>query len=67
MINKISFLIFLSLVFNNISTFTIMPVLFLFIFVLLILKISTRANMKEFEQSLDNIGSVDILERSNSR
>tara|TARA_B100001123_G_C15277577_1_gene1012788 strand:+ start:816 stop:1703 length:888 start_codon:yes stop_codon:yes gene_type:complete len=60
-------LIYLFLVFNNISTFTIMPVLFLFIFVLLILKISTRANMKEFEQSLDNIGSVDILEHSNNR
>ena len=60
-------LAYLFLISNNISTFTLIPILFLFIFVLIILKISMRANMKEFDQSLDNIDNIDILESSNSR
>jgi len=35
-------------------------------FFFVILKISMRANMEEFNQSLENIGSIDILDSSNS-
>ena len=55
------FLIYLFLIFSNISILTLVPILFLLIFVFTILKISMRADMAGFEKSLDNIGSVDIL------
>ena len=55
------FLIYLFLIFSNISILTLVPILFLLIFVFTILKISTRADMAGFEKSLDNIDSVDIL------
>ena len=61
------FLVYFLLIYENISTVTIIPVLFLLVFVLAVLKISTRSNMKEFNSSLDNIGSVDILRSSDSR
>ena len=61
------FLVYLLLIFNNISMFTLVPILFLLIFVLTILKISMRSNMKEFDKSLDNIGSIDVLSDPNSR
>jgi len=49
------------LIFENISIFTLVPILFLIIFVLIILKISMRTNMEEFDKSLENIRSIDIL------
>tara|TARA_Y100000590_G_scaffold412337_1_gene507223 strand:+ start:474 stop:1343 length:870 start_codon:yes stop_codon:yes gene_type:complete len=55
------FLAYLFLIFNNISILTIFPILFLLVFIFIILKISRRANMAEFEKSLDNVGSVDTL------
>ena len=55
------FLIYLFLIFSNISILTLVPILFLLIFVFTILKISMRADMAGFEKSLDNIGSIDIL------
>ena len=55
------FLIYLFLIFSNISILTLVPILFLLIFVFTILKISMRADMAGFDKSLDNIGSVDIL------
>ena len=61
------FLVYFLLIYENISTVTIIPVLILLVFVLAVLKISTRSNMKEFNSSLDNIGSVDILRSSDSR
>ena len=60
------FLIYLFLIYENISFLTMFPIFCLLVFVLLILKISTRSNMEEFNQSLENIGSIDILD-SNSR
>ena len=60
-------LIYLFLIFNNISALTLIPVLFLILFTFTILKISTRSNMKEFSSSLENIGSVDILRNSDNR
>ena len=55
------FLIYLFLIFSNISILTLVPILLLLIFVFTILKISMRADMAGVEKSLDNIGSVDIL------
>ena len=63
----ILFLVYLLLIFKNISVLTITPILFLLVFVLTILKISTRSNMEGLNKSLDNIGSIDILKGSDSR
>ena len=54
-------LAYFFLIFNNISILTLIPILFLIVFVLTILKISMRANMEGLDKSLDNIGSIDIL------
>ena len=63
----IFFLVYLFLIYKNISILTIFPIFCLIAFVFIILKISTRANMYEFNKSLENIGSVDILDNFNSR
>ena len=60
-------IVYLFFIFNNISILTVFPLFCLLVFVLAVLKISMRANMKEFNQSLENIGSIDILEGSSSR
>ena len=60
------FLIYLFLIYGNISLLTIFPIFCLLVFVFLISKISMRSNMEEFSKSLENIGSIDILD-SNSR
>jgi len=62
----IFFLVYLFLIFNNISILNLVPIFFLIIFVFTILKISTRSSIKALDKSLDNIGSVDILGNSNS-
>ena len=61
------FLVYLFLIFNNISILALVPILFLLVFVLTILKISMRTNIEGLDKSLDNIGSVDILRSSDSR
>jgi len=61
------FLAYLLLIFNNISILSLIPILFLLVFVFTILKVSMRSNMEEFNNSLDNIGNIDILGDSNSR
>ncbi len=63
----IFFLVYSFLIYNNIYFLTVLPAFFLLVFVFVILKISMRANMEEFNQSLENIGSIDILDSSNSR
>ena len=60
------FLVYLFLIFNNISILTLVPMLFLLLFVFTIFKISMRANMEGLNKSLDNIDSIDILRSSNS-
>ena len=60
-------LVYLLLIFNNISVITLFPILLLLVFLFIILKITTRADMNGFNKSLDNIGSVDVLGSSNSR
>jgi len=61
------FLVYLFLIFNNISLLTLFPIFFLLIFVLAILKISMRSDIKKLNNSLENISSIDILGHSNSR
>ena len=61
------FLFYLFLIYNNISILSAFPIFCLLAFVLIILKISRRSNMQEFNQSLENIGSIDILDNSSSR
>ena len=60
------FLIYLFLIYENISFLTMFPLFCLLVFVLFISKISMRSNMEEFNQSLENVGNIDILD-SNSR
>ena len=60
-------IVYLFFIFKNISILTVFPLLFLLVFVFTILKISMRANMEEFNKSLENIGSIDVLDGSNSR
>ena len=61
------FLVYFFLIFNNISILTFVPILFLLVFILIILKVSMRSNLKGLEKSLDNIGSIDILRSSDNR
>ena len=65
--STIFLLIYLFFIFNNISTFTLLPILFLILFIFYISKLSMRANMKEFDECLENIGSIDVLDNFNSR
>jgi len=65
--STILFILYSLLIYNNISILTILPAFCLLVFVLTILKISSRANMEEFNQSLENIDRVDVLDDSNSR
>ena len=67
-IRSIAFLlVYLFLIYNNFSILTLIPILFLILFVLIILKISKRTNMEGLNKSLENIGSIDVLGNSNSR
>ena len=59
--------VYLFIIANSISALTLAPILLLFAFVLYIFKISMRSNMKEFNKSLENIESIDVLDSSNSR
>ena len=59
--------IYLFLILNNISLFSLIPTFVLALFVFIILKISKRSNLEELNNSLNNIGSIDILRGSNSR
>ena len=61
-IRSIAFLlVYLFLISNNFSILTLIPVLFLILFVFVILKISMRTNMQGLNKSLENIGSIDVL------
>ena len=60
-------LVYLFLIYNNISIITLLPILFLLLFVIYILKISMRANMKKFNQSLENISNINVLSNFHRR
>ena len=59
--------IYLFFVSNNLSVITLFPVLAVFIFLLLIIKVSSRENIEELNNSLENIGSIDVLSDLNDR
>ena len=67
-IRSILFLfIYLFLVSYNLSFITFFPALAILVFVLSIFKISSRENIEELNNSLDNISSIDVLSDPNSR
>jgi len=67
-IRSILFLfIYLFFVSNNLSVITLFPVLAIVIFLLLIFKVSFRENIEELNNSLENIGSIDVLSDLNGR
>ena len=58
--------LYLFFVSNNFSIITLFPVLAVLIFLFLILRISSRENFEELNNSLENIDAIDILNGSNS-
>ena len=59
-------LIYLFFVSNSLSVITLFPALAVLIFLLSILKVSSRENIEELNNSLENIGSIDVLSDLNS-
>ena len=59
--------IYLFFVSNNLSIVTLFPALVVLIFLFLVLKISSRENIEELNNSLENIGTIDVLINSNGR
>ena len=59
--------IYLFFVSNNLSVITLFPVLAIVIFLLLIFKVSFREDIEELNNSLENIGSIDVLSDLNDR
>lgn len=60
-------LIYLFFISNNLSFITLFPALAVLIFLLLILKVSSRENIEELNNSLENISSIDVLSNLNNR
>ena len=66
-VRSVLFLIFyLFFIYSNLSIITLFPVLAVLIFLLSILKVSSRENIEELNNSLENIGSIDVLSDLNS-
>ena len=59
--------IYLFFVSNNLSIVTLFPALAVLIFLFLVLKISSRENIEELNNSLENIDTIDVLINSNGR
>jgi polyisoprenyl-phosphate glycosyltransferase len=67
LVRSILFLIlYLFFIFNNLSIINLFPVLIILVFLLSIFKISSRENLKDLNNSLENIGSIDNLSNSDS-
>jgi len=65
---SVSFLIlYLFFVSSNFSIITLFPAVAILIFLLLILKVSSRENIEELNNSLETIDSIDVLNDPNSR
>ena len=60
-------LIYLFFVSNSLSVITLFPALVVLIFLLLIFRVSSRENIEELNNSLENIASIDILSDLNGR
>ena len=67
-VRSLLFLIFyLFFIYSNPSVITFFPILIVFIFLLLVLKTSSRENIEELNNSLENMDSIDTLSNFNSR
>jgi len=67
-VRSIFFLIFyLFFISSYLSIITFFPVLIVLIFLFLVLKIASRENIGELNNSLKNIDSIDVLSDSNNR
>ena len=53
--------IYLFLIFGNFSIITLFPILIILIFLFLILKVSSRENINELNDSLNNIDNIEVL------
>ena len=58
---------YLFFVYHNLSIITLFPILIVLIFLFLVLKISSRENIEELNNSLKNIDTIDVLSNLNSR
>ncbi len=66
-IRSILFLfVYLFFISSNLSAITLFPALVIIIFLFLVLKISSRENIQELNNSLENIKTIDILSNSNN-
>ena len=59
--------IYLFFVSNSLSVITLFPVLVVLIFLLFIFRVSSRENIEELNNSLENIVSIDVLSNLNGR
>jgi len=67
-VRSILFLIFyLFFIYNNLSIITLFPALAVLIFLLSIIKVSSRENIEELNNSLENIDSIEVLGSFDSR
>jgi len=57
-------LIYLFFIYKNISVIALLPAFIIFIFLLLIIKISFRENIDQLNSSLKNIDNIDFLKQS---
>jgi len=60
-------LIYLFFISSNLSFITLLPVLIIFTFLLLILKVSSRENIDQLNSSLENIDDINFLSNLNGR
>ena len=60
-------ILYLFFVSNNFSIITLFPPLIILIFLFLVFKVSSRENIDELNNSLENIGSIEFLSDLNSR
>ena len=66
-VRSVLFLIFyLFFIYSNLSIITLFPALAVLIFLFSILKVSSRESIEELNNSLENIGSIDVLSDFNS-
>jgi hypothetical protein len=68
LVRSVLFLIlYLFFISSNFSTITLFPAFAVLIFLFLIFKVSSRENIEELNNSLENIGSIDTLSDFNNR
>ena len=57
-------LIYLFFIYNNLSFITLLPAFVIFIFLLLIIKVSYREDIEQLNSSLENIRNIDFFKQS---